>query len=131
MLQSSLQSSPFSPPIVRVALAALAPNLSPRFPIALQARGFAAMAPSRHADEGGQLQLMEPDRVDDEEECFESIDKRKPRHLPSLLASHITCSRRVVPCARASFPPYHPGRTPVSGLRLRRIASVSIRRFAI
>ncbi|KAG2568160.1 hypothetical protein PVAP13_7NG295924 [Panicum virgatum] len=33
------------------------------------------MAPSRHADEGGQLQLMEPDRVDEEEECFESIDK--------------------------------------------------------
>ncbi|CAM0146066.1 unnamed protein product [Urochloa decumbens] len=34
------------------------------------------MAPSRHADEGGQLQLMEPDRVEEEEEeCFESIDK--------------------------------------------------------
>ncbi|PUZ43683.1 hypothetical protein GQ55_8G027700 [Panicum hallii var. hallii] len=33
------------------------------------------MAPSRHADEGGQLQLMEADRVDEEEECFESIDK--------------------------------------------------------
>nr|CAB3490895.1 unnamed protein product [Digitaria exilis] len=43
-------------------------------PIAPQASRFAAMAPSRHADEGGQLQLMEPDRVD-EEECFESIDK--------------------------------------------------------
>ncbi|PVH33590.1 hypothetical protein PAHAL_8G027700 [Panicum hallii] len=33
------------------------------------------MAPSRHAEEGGQLQLMEADRVDEEEECFESIDK--------------------------------------------------------
>ncbi|XP_066325371.1 meiotic recombination protein DMC1 homolog B-like [Miscanthus floridulus] len=33
------------------------------------------MAPSRHADEGGQLQLMDADRVEDEEECFESIDK--------------------------------------------------------
>uniref|UniRef100_A0A1E5W3F0 Meiotic recombination protein DMC1-like protein n=1 Tax=Dichanthelium oligosanthes TaxID=888268 RepID=A0A1E5W3F0_9POAL len=33
------------------------------------------MAPSRHADEGGQLQLMEPDKVEEEEECFESIDK--------------------------------------------------------
>ncbi|KAF8693665.1 hypothetical protein HU200_039076 [Digitaria exilis] len=33
------------------------------------------MAPSRHADVGGQLQLMEPDMVDEEEECFESIDK--------------------------------------------------------
>ncbi|CAL4911653.1 unnamed protein product [Urochloa decumbens] len=33
------------------------------------------MAPSRHADEGGQLQLIEPDRVEEEEECFESIDK--------------------------------------------------------
>ncbi|TKV99209.1 hypothetical protein SEVIR_8G029350v4 [Setaria viridis] len=33
------------------------------------------MVPSRHADEGGQLQLMEPDRVDEEEECLESVDK--------------------------------------------------------
>ncbi|CAD6251279.1 unnamed protein product [Miscanthus lutarioriparius] len=33
------------------------------------------MAPSRHAEEGGQLQLMDADRVEDEEECFESIDK--------------------------------------------------------
>ncbi|PNT65469.1 hypothetical protein BRADI_4g42957v3 [Brachypodium distachyon] len=34
------------------------------------------MAPSKqHYDEGGQLQLMEPDRVEEEEECFESIDK--------------------------------------------------------
>ncbi|GJM88027.1 hypothetical protein PR202_ga04044 [Eleusine coracana subsp. coracana] len=33
------------------------------------------MAPSRHADEGGQLQLMEADRIEEEEESFESIDK--------------------------------------------------------
>ncbi|WVZ62029.1 hypothetical protein U9M48_011819 [Paspalum notatum var. saurae] len=33
------------------------------------------MAPSRHADDGGQLQLMEANRVEEEEECFESIDK--------------------------------------------------------
>jgi hypothetical protein len=34
------------------------------------------MAPSKQYDEGGQLQLMEADRVEEEEECFESIDKR-------------------------------------------------------
>lgn len=49
------------------------------------------MAPSKqHYDEGGQLQLMEPDRVEEEEECFESIDKCTfPRLLPtpSLLDS--------------------------------------------
>ena len=45
------------------------------------------MAPSRHAEEGGQLQLMDADRVEDEEECFESIDKRTSRPLPSHLAS--------------------------------------------
>ncbi|KAM0838848.1 hypothetical protein ACQ4PT_060702 [Festuca glaucescens] len=33
------------------------------------------MAPSKQYDEGGQLQLMEADRVEEEEECFESIDK--------------------------------------------------------
>jgi len=57
------------------------------------------MAPSRHADEGGQLQLIDADRVEDEEECFESIDKRTSRPLPSLLASRITCSARA-----ASYP---------------------------
>jgi hypothetical protein len=57
------------------------------------------MAPSRHADEGGQLQLIDADRVEDEEECFESIDKRTSRPLPSLLASCIICSARA-----ASYP---------------------------
>ncbi|KAL6905643.1 hypothetical protein ACP4OV_003244 [Aristida adscensionis] len=33
------------------------------------------MAPSRPVDDGGQLQLLEADRIEDEEECFESIDK--------------------------------------------------------
>nr|BAJ89262.1 predicted protein [Hordeum vulgare subsp. vulgare] len=33
------------------------------------------MAPPKQYDEGGQLQLMEADRVEEEEECFESIDK--------------------------------------------------------
>ena len=91
------------------------------------------MAPSRHADEGGQLQLLEADRVDEEEECFESIDKRKPRPLP--LSSHL--SHSLISSARARFPPYHPGLVAWSVLqspvvRLRRIASVtvSIRRFA-
>jgi hypothetical protein len=42
------------------------------------------MAPSKQYDEGGQLQLMEPDRVEEEEECFESIDKRKSRRFPPL-----------------------------------------------
>ena len=53
------------------------------------------MAPSRHANEGGQLQLMDADRVEDEEECFESIDKRTSRPLSSRLASRITCSARA------------------------------------
>ncbi|TVU26989.1 hypothetical protein EJB05_29567, partial [Eragrostis curvula] len=55
----------------------------------LQVRGFAAMAPSRHADEGGQLQLMEPDRIEEEEDCFESIDNM----IPALW---------LIYCARAS-----------------------------
>uniref|UniRef100_A0A0E0MJK1 RecA family profile 1 domain-containing protein n=1 Tax=Oryza punctata TaxID=4537 RepID=A0A0E0MJK1_ORYPU len=33
------------------------------------------MAPSKQYDEGGQLQLMDADRIEVEEECFESIDK--------------------------------------------------------
>jgi hypothetical protein len=62
------------------------------------------MAPSRHADEGGQLQLMEPDRADEEEDCFESIDKRKPPPPPPLsshLPPRITLLSFVVSCGRA------------------------------
>ncbi|KAG8093571.1 hypothetical protein GUJ93_ZPchr0012g21840 [Zizania palustris] len=33
------------------------------------------MAPSKQYEEGGQLQLLEADRIEEEEECFESIDK--------------------------------------------------------
>jgi meiotic recombination protein DMC1 len=33
------------------------------------------MAPSKQYDEGGQLQLMDAERIEEEEECFESIDK--------------------------------------------------------
>ena len=60
------------------------------------------MAPSKHADEGGQLQLIDADRVEDEEECFESIDKRtsRPPPTPSRLASRILLVRAVVPRAR-------------------------------
>ncbi|RCV36475.1 hypothetical protein SETIT_7G322200v2 [Setaria italica] len=64
--------SPLSPPLPSLPSPSPLRGLRRLLP---QARGFAAMAPSRHADEGGQLQLMEPDRVDEEEECFESIDK--------------------------------------------------------
>ncbi|EEC68851.1 hypothetical protein OsI_37443 [Oryza sativa Indica Group] len=33
------------------------------------------MAPSKQYSEGGQLQLMDAERIEEEEECFESIDK--------------------------------------------------------
>jgi hypothetical protein len=72
------------------------------------------MAPSKHADEGGQLQLIDADRVEDEEECFESIDKRtsRPPPTPSRLASRrILLVRAVVPRARLPIlPACHPDR---------------------
>jgi hypothetical protein len=51
------RSSPFSPPLVCLAFAALSPNLTSCSRSRCLQRGFAAMAPSRHADEGGLLQL--------------------------------------------------------------------------
>jgi hypothetical protein len=53
------------------------------------------MAPSKQYDEGGQLQLMEADRVEEEEECFESIDKCTCASAYPLLSnppiSFLTC----------------------------------------
>jgi hypothetical protein len=83
---SSLRPLPPPPPASRYAAA---PPLRPGVPavrclpltssIPTQVRGFAVMG--RHAaDEGGQLQLMEADSIE-EEESFESIDKCTSRRL--------------------------------------------------
>uniref|UniRef100_A0A0E0BNV0 RecA family profile 2 domain-containing protein n=1 Tax=Oryza glumipatula TaxID=40148 RepID=A0A0E0BNV0_9ORYZ len=53
-----------SPPSPRSA-----PTTSPPPPTGGQ------MAPSKQYSEGGQLQLMDAERIEEEEECFESIDK--------------------------------------------------------
>lgn len=55
------------------------------------------MAPTRHADEGGQLQLIDAASVDEEEECFESIDKRTSRLLSSRISA-LLCSARAASC---------------------------------
>jgi meiotic recombination protein DMC1 len=62
------------------------------------------MAPSKQYDEGGQLQLMEADRVEEEEECFESIDKRtfaasSPTPPNPVSDAAFTC---LFACVRAS-----------------------------
>lgn len=41
--------------------------------------------PELRSEEGGQLLLVDRDDVEDEEDCFESIDKRK--HLETPLRS--------------------------------------------
>ncbi len=51
------------------------------------------MAPSKQYSEGGQLQLMDAERIEEEEECFESIDKRTPSaSSPSLPHTVLTPS---------------------------------------
>lgn len=67
------------------------------------------MAPSKQYDEGGQLQLMEADRVEEEEECFESIDKctfaaSNPSPLQTLPPPRLRCCIYLlvrVPASRA------------------------------
>uniref|UniRef100_A0A0D3HI66 RecA family profile 1 domain-containing protein n=1 Tax=Oryza barthii TaxID=65489 RepID=A0A0D3HI66_9ORYZ len=48
---------------------------SRRSDLAVAGRLCLQMAPSKQYDEGGQLQLMDAERIEEEEECFESIDK--------------------------------------------------------
>lgn len=77
------------------------------------------MAPSKQYDEGGQLQLMEADRVEEEEECFESIDKctfaaSYPSPLQTLPSPRLRCCiylpvrvRASRACRRVGFRPAH------------------------
>jgi hypothetical protein len=63
------------------------------------------MAPSKHYSEGGQLQLMDSERIEEEEECFESIDKRTPSASSPSLPPPVSypalhCLARLLVCVR-------------------------------